>query len=181
LKVDEGDKVVAGQVIGLLDTRTLELQAEQAEAQAEVQKQMLLRLQNGSRPEEISQAQSQLKSQEAEVSRTEKDLARLNKLQEVAKGAVSLQDIDHAKANAQAAKAKAAALRETVRLAEIGPREEDVAGAEAQLKASEAQIALLRHQIEQGKLVAPTDAVVRSRLLEPGDMIPLKRLCMRWR
>jgi HlyD family secretion protein len=29
---------------------------------------------------------------------------------------------------------------------------------------------LLRHRIAQGELKAPADAVVRSRLLEPGDM-----------
>ena len=47
----------------------------------------------------------------------------------------------------------------------------DIAAAEAQLKASEAQLAQLRHQIDLGRLRAPTDAVVRSRLREPGDMV----------
>lgn len=50
-------------------------------------------------------------------------------------------------------------------------RAEDIAAAEAQLKASEAQLAQLRHQIDLGRLRAPTDAVVRSRLREPGDMV----------
>ena len=61
-------------------------------------------------------------------------------------------------------------MRASLRLAELGPREEEVAGAEAQFKAAEVQVALLRHQIDLGTLRAPTDAVVRSRLLEPGDM-----------
>ena len=50
-----------------------------------------------------------------------------------------------------------------------------MAGAEAQLKAAQAQLALLRHQIAQGELQAPADAVVRSRLLEPGDMATPQR------
>ena len=47
--------------------------------------------------------------------------------------------------------------------------------AEAQVKASRAQLALVRHQIELGELKAPVDAVVRSRLLEPGDMATPQR------
>ena len=38
-----------------------------------------------------------------------------------------------------------------------------------------AQLAVMRHQIESGELKAPVDAVVRSRLLEPGDMATPQR------
>lgn len=58
MRVEEGAKVTAGQVLAVLDTRTLELQAAQTEAQIEVNKKALLRLRNGSRPEEIGQAQA---------------------------------------------------------------------------------------------------------------------------
>lgn len=58
LKVDEGDAVKAGQLLATLDTQTLALQAEQAQAQIGVQQQNLLRLKNGSRPEELAQARS---------------------------------------------------------------------------------------------------------------------------
>ncbi|MGH8348840.1 MAG: HlyD family efflux transporter periplasmic adaptor subunit, partial [Pseudomonas sp.] len=57
----------------------------------------------------------------------------------------------------------------------LGPRAEDVAGAQAQLQVSQAQLALLQHQIDLGTLTAPADAVVRSRLLEPGDMATPQR------
>jgi HlyD family secretion protein len=40
----------------------------------------------------------------------------------------------------------------------------------AQVQANAAQLALLRQQLADAELVAPTDATVRSRLLEPGDM-----------
>lgn len=58
---------------------------------------------------------------------------------------------------------------------QLGARAEDVAGSEAQVKAAQAQVALLAHQIEQGELKAPVDAVVRSRLLEAGDMATPQR------
>jgi len=171
LKVDEGDAVKAGQVLAMLDTQTLALQAEQVQAQVVVQQQNLLRLKNGSRPEELAQARSGYAAAQADAERARKDLARLQGIAaHTDNRGVSAQELDRAQAAVQVADAQAAQRRDALRLAEIGPRKEDIAAAQAQLKASEAQLALTRHQIAQGRLVAPSDAVVRSRLLEPGDM-----------
>ncbi len=43
-------------------------------------------------------------------------------------------------------------------------------GAQAQVQANAAQLALLRQELADAVLVAPMDATVRSRLMEPGDM-----------
>lgn len=56
VRAEEGDSVKAGSILATLDTVSLNLQAEEAKAQGEVQRQNLLRLRNGSRPEEIAQA-----------------------------------------------------------------------------------------------------------------------------
>ncbi|MFO1439398.1 MAG: HlyD family efflux transporter periplasmic adaptor subunit [Verrucomicrobiaceae bacterium] len=168
LCAEEGDSVKAGAVLGRLDTRTLELQARQAAATAEAQRQTLLRLRHGSRPEELAETRSRLASAQSDVQRAEQELSRMTLLLE--SRAVSAQDVDRARNVTEVAKAKVEEMRASLRLAELGPREEEVAGAEAQFKAAEVQVALLRHQIDLGTLRAPTDAVVRSRLLEPGDM-----------
>src|SRR5687767_6342196 len=56
LHADEGDSVKAGALLAVLDTSTLALQAEEAQARLEMQRQTLLRLRNGARPQEIAQA-----------------------------------------------------------------------------------------------------------------------------
>lgn len=176
LRAQEGDRVKAGAVLATLDTRTLALQADQAKAQTEVQQQNLLRLRHGARPEEVTQARSRLAAAQADATRTEQDLARLQGIAANTQGrGVSAQDLDRAHSAAQVARAKVNEQRDALKLTEQGPRQEDVAGAEAQLKASQAQLALLQHQIELGQLKAPADAVVRSRLLEPGDMATPQR------
>ncbi len=176
LRAEEGDQVKAGQVLGLLDTRTLALQAAQAQAQIDVQQQNLLRLQHGSRPQELAQARSRLAAAQASAAKAAQDLARLQDIAARTQGhGVSPQDLDSARSNAQVTRAQADEQQQSLRLTELGPREEEIAGAEAQLKASQAQLAILRHQIDLGELVAPADAVVRSRLLEPGDMATPQR------
>ena len=173
VRAEEGNQVKAGAVLAVLDTQTTALQAEQARAQIEVQQQNLLRLRHGSRPQEIAQARSRLAAAQADANRAGQDLQRLEGL---ATGrAVSRQDLDRAKSAFQVANAKRNELRDALRLAEAGARSEDIAAAEAQLKSSQAQLALLQHQIDLGELRAPADAVVRSRLLEPGDMATPQR------
>ncbi|HSD17902.1 MAG TPA: HlyD family efflux transporter periplasmic adaptor subunit [Thermomonas sp.] len=176
LRAEEGDRVKAGSVLGVLDTRTLALQAEEAKAQLGVQEQNLLRLRNGSRPEEIVQARSRLEAAQAEATRAAQDLSRLRTVASTTAGrGVSPLDMDRAKSNLQVATAKVEDQREALRLAQLGPRKEDVAGGGAQLTGTEAHLALLQHQIAQGTLISPADAVVRSRLLEPGDMATPQR------
>lgn len=171
LRVEEGGRVHAGDVLAVLDTRTLALQAEQAQAQIGVQQQALQRLRNGARPQEIAQAKSRVTAAQSDAAQAAQDLQRLQGIAANTQGrGVSAQDLDRAKSHLQVAEAKLTDQREALRLTELGPRAEDVAGAEAQLKAAQAQLALLQHQIAQGQLKAPADAVVRSRLLEPGDM-----------
>jgi len=171
MRVEEGAKVTAGQVLAVLDTRTLELQAAQTEAQIEVNKKALLRLRNGSRPEEIGQAQARVDAATTDAKLAELDFQRMQSIAEETHGrGVSRQELDRAAATLKAARAKVEDQSMALRLAKLGPRSEDIEQAAAQLKASEESLALLRHRISLAELKAPTNAVVRSRLAEPGDM-----------
>src|SRR5437667_12481391 len=84
--------------------------------------------------------------------------------------AVRQQDVDNAKAALEVAEAKLSVNQRALELAVAGARKEEVAEAEARLQANEAQLALLRQQLADAELVAPVDAVVRTRGLEPGHV-----------
>ena len=133
IRVREGERVRAGDVLAVLDQRTAHLRLAQSEAQIGVQEQALLRLKSGSRPEEIAQAHQNVTLAQAE------------------------------------------GARKALALIVAGPRVEDIAQAGKQLAVARAEQALIQRQIEESELRAPIDAVVRARLLEPGDMASPQR------
>jgi HlyD family secretion protein len=169
--VQEGARVRQGQLVARLDTRRLEPQVAQAEAQTAAQRQVVQRLRNGSRPEEIGQARANVDSAKADAVNAGQQYERIKSAAEMSVGrAVRQQDVDSAKAALQMAEAKLVVNQRALELAVIGPRKEDIAEAEARLRANEAQLALLRQHLVDAQLLAPMDSVVRTRLLEPGEM-----------
>jgi HlyD family secretion protein len=78
--------------------------------------------------------------------------------------------MDAALATLTTAQARLAANRQALTLQVTGPRREDIAQGEAQLRSDEAQLALVRQQFTDAELRAPLDSVVRSRIVEPGEM-----------
>ena len=169
--VQEGDRVQRGQVLSRLDTSRLEPQVAQAEARVAAQGQVVARLRYGNRPEEIAQARANVALAKAEAVNARRQLERLKPLYESSAGrAVSQQDVDNAKATLDVAEARLTVNEKALALAIAGPRKEEVAEAEARLRADEAQLALLQQELADAQLVAPIDAVVRTRIMEPGEM-----------
>ncbi|MGD0540671.1 MAG: HlyD family efflux transporter periplasmic adaptor subunit [Tepidisphaeraceae bacterium] len=169
--VQEGDRVQKGQVLAWLDTSRLEPQMAQMEGQAAAQRAVVERFHNGSRPEEIAQARANLQSAVADAANARQQDQRLVNAGQSSSGRdVSQTDLDNAKAAMDVADAKVAVNQKAMELEVIGPRKEDVAQAEAQLQDDDAQVALMRQKLADAQLLAPCDAVVRSRLMEPGEM-----------
>jgi HlyD family secretion protein len=174
--VQEGDKVKRGQAVARLDTGRLKPQTAAAEAEVESQQAMVQKLHHGSRPEEIAQAKANVASAKADQVNAEQQWTRLTALSGLTTGrAVSQQDLDSAKAALDSAQAHLAVAEKGLDLSVIGPRAEDIAEGEAQLRVNQAQLDLLRQKLADSELVSPCDAVVRSRLLEPGEMITPQR------
>ena len=169
--VQEGDHVKAGQVMARLDPTRMQPQVARAEADVAAEQQAVNRLRAGTRPEEVAQGRANVLSAQADTANAQRQYDRLLELSRNSSGrAVSRQDLDSARAALDVARARLAVNRKALDLQIAGPRKEDIAQAEAQLRADEAQLALLRRQLAEMELKAPIDAVVRSRLVEPGEL-----------
>ena len=83
---------------------------------------------------------------------------------------ISEQDLDNARSQAEAKQAEVDAAQEALNEAMNGPRSEDVRAAEAQLQALQEEQAREEYLLSQYELRAPMKGVIRSRLVEPGDM-----------
>jgi HlyD family secretion protein len=168
IDVNEGDPVKSGQVLARLDTERLNLSLRQAEAQTAAQQEAVNRLEAGSRPEEIRQAQAQRDAARVSMDDAENFYRRQQSLAE--RNFISRQQADTARFARDKARAQWRAVSETARLTELGPRREDIAAARATLIVYEAVAAQLRHDIAEGELYAPSDGVIDKRILEVGDM-----------
>lgn len=146
VRVREGDRVQAGQVVAVLDTEALEAELRQAQAE-------LRRAQ-----QEREHALALVEQQESELDFVRRDLARLQQLSR-SQRFVSEEQIDQARTRVQTAEA---ALRAS---------EVQVLASEAAIEAARAHIERIQVDIADSTLRAPRNGRVLYRLAEPGEVL----------
>jgi membrane fusion protein YbhG len=171
--VREGERVTAGQLLAVLDSRKLRHAVDEAQAQVAAQREVVARFVAGSRPEEIRKARADVEAARADAVNAEQTYRRTVEL--VAQNFVAQQQADNAKGTLDAAQARLKSAEETLRLAVVGPRKEDIAAAKATLAAYEAALEIAQRNLAEASLYAPAEGVIENRVLEPGDMASPQR------
>jgi HlyD family secretion protein len=173
MNVDEGAQVKAGDVLATLDTRPLKLAHDAAVANAAAQRERVQELEAGTRPEEIRKLEAQVKAARTRSANLERSYRRIHDLEQ--KDLASPQQSEDARTAAGAADEDARALEAALALALAGARKEEIAAAKATRAALEADAALAEHNLREGVLHAPSEGIVQSRIMEPGDMASPQR------
>lgn len=168
LPVDEGARVAAGQVVAELDPTRYQFELQRLNGEVAAQTQVLARLRQGSRPQEVARARAAAAAARASLADAETQLARKQQLRTVNR--ISVQEVDTARTRVETLQANLRAAEEEVSLVVEGPRQEDIAAAEASLAALEAARDLAAQRLEDTRLLAPAAGVIRTRILEPGAM-----------
>lgn len=168
LLVEEGDRIEKGQLLAKLETERLDLAVQRAKAAVETQRQVVARLEAGSRPEEIAKARADLEAAQAVALDAKRTYERNLKLAK--SNAIPQQEVDDSLAAYQAAEARIRTLQAGLDLVIAGPRKEDIAEAKALVQGYEVELAQAEHDLKNACLYAPNDGIVQERILEVGDM-----------
>lgn len=166
--VQEGDRVKQGQLLATLDRGRVQAEVSAAQAKVDAQKAAVARLETGSRPQEVRQARASVAAAQAKLLDAKNTFERTQQL--VRDKVASKQTMDDARANYDMARADLKVAEELLALAVEGPRAEDIQEAKAVLKAQEAQLSLTQEVLKDTEMFAPSDGVIRNRILEPGDL-----------
>lgn len=183
LKVDEGDRVNAGDVIAQLDTADVALALQRAAAERMAADAQLRLLLAGARAEDIRQAEAQLAAAEAELAASkqelasaERDLARFESLLTSNSGAEKPRDDAATRRNVardrvKAGEQRARAAAETVARLKAGARREEIDAARARLAGADAQVATLEKARRDATVVTPASGMVTQKLADEGELL----------
>ena len=169
MRVEEGVRVSAGNVLAVLDKTPFENNVRLAAAEVAAQRAVVQKYEAGSRPEKIAQALALVTERQAALVNASINLKRQRTL--VEKGNVSQQIHDDAKARTIMAKARLQSARDALALLRKGFRIEDIETAKAKLAMTQARLAIAQTALSDSELTAPNDGIIISRIEEPGAIV----------
>lgn len=169
MKLEEGMKVKAGDVMAALDARSFECDVNARQAELDAQNASLKLLLAGSRPVELSRAQASIREATALREHANSELERAQRL--LAERAISQASYDGSMAAARETDARLVIARESYRLLAQGSRAEEIETARAMVRVAETRLTAARLALDDARLVAPSDGVVISRVREPGAIV----------
>jgi len=169
VKVQEGDKVGAGQVLAELDPVPFRTDVDSAKADLAQAQAQLDKTRRGFRVEEVAQARANAAQRAADLENARVTLRRQEQL--VAAGLVTHQQIDDAQARVHMSEAALAASREQLALELRGSRIEDIEAQEATVASAQARLEKAQTALADATLLAPSKGIISVRAREPGAIV----------
>jgi HlyD family secretion protein len=167
--VDKGDRVRQGDVIVRLEDDEYRAQLQQAKGQLANLEARLEELLNGSRPEEIAQAEANLNVARADMENARINLERIRKLHD--EKVFAKQALDDAQARFDAQRARVAALEKAFELVRLGPRQEQIAAMRGQVQQARGSVDFFETQLANTVIRAPVTGTILERAVEKGEFV----------
>lgn len=183
LKVDEGNNVRKGDIIGELDHSEIDAQILQAQAQVRIAKANLTKAYNGPLQPQILQAQATVRQAEASLKQLElnrknvlNDLENYKKLTE--KGILTQQQLNNTQTQYEvinqqvnSAKQEVYSAQQALNLLKEGTRPEEIEANKGQVESANSLIELYKSQLANYKILSPINGVVTKKLLDSGSLV----------
>jgi HlyD family secretion protein len=157
VRVEEGSRVAKGDTLVIIDDTEYQIQLRQAMANLNSFESAYALAVQGSRTEDILQAEASFKNAEADYQRM-KDL--------LASQTITQKQFDDAYARYVSA-------QQTYQKLQRGLRPEEISGARERRAYAAAQVDLLRKKVRDCDILAPTSGIVTLRAVEPGELVTM--------
>ncbi len=166
---DEGDRVEEGRVLLRLGDSQKSIELRIADARLHTAQGLLAEFQNGSRPEDITEAEANVAEAKAMLTDAEEDLERIMGL--ARDKIASAKEVSAAKALAASRKAQLAAKIARRELTRKGPRKELIARTQAQVEERRAEVERIQDELSKMQVKAPFKGAVVEKKAEKGRYI----------
>ncbi len=169
VNVREGDNIKAGEMLAVIDSSSLGIQLEQAEAGTELAEAQLELVLKGARAEDIRQAEEALKQAEANLAVAEQDWQRLRTLAE--RESATQKQRDDAEARYKVAFAQHETAKQALEKARKLARPEEIRAARARLNQASAARDLIKKSIADSTILSPISGIVTHKIVEAGEFV----------
>lgn len=169
LLVPEGGRVQSGDPIARLDTRNLQTQRQQIEAEKAGALAQLSELETGARTEEIAAATAVVQDLEAQIALQRTQLARREVLYE--RGAISQEALDEFSFGEGSLQGKLDQARSQLSQLQNGTRPEKINAQTAVIQQLDARLADLDVTISKSTLNAPFSGTIAEHIVDLGTVV----------
>ncbi len=167
--VREGDRVITGMTVAILDDADPRLDLAEAKARLAQEKANLARLQVGTRSEIIAQREAELNTAIARELEAQDNLDRVSGLTE--QGALSRRALVEARTEAQAATSEKYRIEALLAEARAGATKEEIDAQRGLVAAAQAAVEQAELGMERTEIKAAFSGIVQSRDVDPGDYV----------
>ena len=167
IKIEEGDRVEAGDTLLIIDHDLLDLQLKQALAGKEIADAQLSLLRKGARAEDLTQAAELLKQTEINFESAKKDLDRFEKL--YASNAITKKQIEDITARYEITITQKISAQENLKKLKNLARPEEIKQSVANLNRAGASVDLLKKNISDSYVTSPVGGIIVKKFVETGE------------
>ncbi len=167
--VDKGDRVKENQILVRLEDDEYQAQLMQAKGNLTSLQAKLAEATNGSRPEEIAAAQSNVSTAQSDLDNAKVTLDRNRRL--LKDGVVAQQVVDDAQARYDNALHRVAALQKSYELVKLGVRKEQIDSLRGQVDQARGAMVYAETNLANTIIRAPVSGTILERAVEKGEFV----------
>jgi len=164
---DEGDNIIKGDTVIIIDPETYTLKLDEAIAARELAQAQFNLVKKGAREEDINQAEESLRQAQVSFDLAEKDKQRMENL--YTSKSITKKQFDDAAANYDIALAKLNSAKENLQKVKNFSRPEEIKQSEANLNRAIANVNLYQKNLNDCYVTSPSSGFITKKFIELGE------------